>query len=811
MAYWVGCDSALQLRSTIQADILTSIDSRAIMKSDHFLLTQITRIMSVLRILALALALLMTSGLTASYAQTTLLDLTSGDSSSEADSADASQSPEAIRALVSQLFDEEVRALLLDGLDAVALENSASPENSDTVIANAFAFLKFWGVSVFKSSTDAIIKVPVMLSTQAQSINTFFSQRGASGTLNLFGLFLAAIILGLIVEWVVRKFTGKWAQRTETPVDSSSFKESLQLLGWRLFLDFAGLIAFTIVAATVVAQIAAPADREFFSFVLFNVIVGPRFLMALVRFLLAPNRPELRLVHTDDTTAKFIYKHAWGLYVLIGVAGTIIRFNALNGFPPGMIRIAFWASLSVNAYVIYIVWHSKEGIRQMLIGKDNDVTPIEKKIANLYPYLMIALSVLLWLIVELIISIGSIHLLGGRPHIVTLTIFLFVPAMDTLIRAVVGHMTPPMEGEGIIATRAYYSSKRSYLRIGRVLIFGLLVLIVMDVWQIQLHNVASGAVGATVASNFIRLLIILSIGYLFWEIVSLLINRRLAAEDTAAGLDLNSEEPGGGEGGGVGSSRLSTILPLLRFILQFLVITMTILIGLSNIGINVTPLLAGAGVIGIAVGFGSQKLVGDVVSGLFFLIDDAFRAGEYISIEGTVGTVEKISLRSMQLRHHRGAVHTIPYGEIPKLTNFSRDWVMMKLKFTVPFNTDIKKVKNLFKKIGADVVDLPQFSDDLLQPFKFQGVLQVNDVGLVVGGKFMAKPGTQFMMRKELYVRIQKAFDENGIQFARKEVRVKLDEEEAVNLSPSQQRTIAGAAANETEEEVDVAPPKDDR
>ena len=781
------------------------------MNSDFFSLTRFVRLATGLKVLALALVLSMAMGLTASYAQTTLLDLTTSNSTPEADDVNAAQSPEAIRALVSQLFDEEVRALLLDGLDAVATEKNANAENSDAVISNVFAFFKFWGVSVFNSSTDAIINVPSMLATQAESNGIFFTQRGTSGTLRLLGMFLLAIALGYIVELVVRKFTKSRARKIENPTDPNSFKESLQLLSRRLFLDFSGLIAFTIVASTVVSKIAIPADREFFSFVLFNVVVGPRFLMALVRFLLAPNRPELRLVHTDDTTAKYIYKHAWGLYILIGIAGSIIRFNALNGFPPGMIRIAFWASLSVSAYVVYIVWHSRDGIRQMLIGKDNDVTPTETKIANFYPYFMIGLSVVMWLIVELIISIGSIHLLLSRPHIVTLTIFLFVPAMDTLIRAVVGHMVPPMEGEGIIATRAYYSSKRSYLRIGRVLVFGLLVLVVMDVWQIQLHNVASGAVGATVASNFIRLLIILSVGYLFWETVSLLINRRLAAEDTAAGLDLNSEEPGGGEGGGVGSSRLSTILPLLRFTLQFLVITMTVLIGLSNIGINVTPLLAGAGVIGIAVGFGSQKLVGDVVSGLFFLIDDAFRAGEYISIEGTVGTVEKISLRSMQLRHHRGAVHTIPYGEIPKLTNFSRDWVMMKLKFTVPFNTDIKKVKNIFKKIGSDVVDLPQFSDDLLQPFKFQGVLQVNDVGLVVGGKFMAKPGTQFMMRKELYVRVQKAFDENGIQFARKEVRVKLDGDNPDELSPSQQKTIAGAAANEMEDEIDIAPPKDDR
>ena len=756
--------------------------------------------------------MLLTSGITNSNAQTSVLELT-GSTTSETEVVDESHSPEAIRALVSQLFDEEVRALLLDGLDAVAIESAANKDESTALTSNAVAFVKFWALGVYDSVSHALVKLPNMLSAQTKSISNFVEQRGVTGSLRVFGHFLLALLLGFTVEWIVRNFTSKWVGQIETPKEPASFKESFQLLSRRLIMDFAGLIAFTIIAATVVSKISSSVDNEFFTFVLFNMVVGPRFLMALTRFLIAPHRPELRLVHTDDWTAKFTYKHSWGLFLLIGFGASTIYFNAINGFPPGSIRVGFWISLAIHTYLIYVVWQSREGIKKMLMGKHSDVTPFETKIANNYPYFLVALTVVMWLIVELVISLGAFDLLRNSPHIITLLIFLFVPAMDTLIRAVVVHMVPPMQGEGIIATRAFYSTKRSYLRIGRVLVFGFLILVVMDVWQIKLENVASDAVGATVAANFIRLLIILSIGYLFWEIVSLLINRRLAAEDTAAGLDLTTEEPGGGEGGGVGSSRLSTILPLLRFVLQSLVITMTVLIALSNIGINVTPLLAGAGVIGIAVGFGSQKLVGDVVSGLFFLIDDAFRAGEYISIEGTVGTVEKISLRSMQLRHHRGAVHTIPYGEIPKLTNFSRDWVMMKLKFTVPFNTDIKKVKNLFKKIGSDVVDLPQFSDDLLQPFKFQGVLQVNDVGLVVGGKFMAKPGTQFMMRKELYVRIQKAFDENGIQFARKEVRVKLEEEEHHDeLSPDQIKTIAGGVASESvNETVPAPPPADDR
>ena len=152
---------------------------------------------------------------------------------------------------------------------------------------------------------------------------------------------------------------------------------------------------------------------------------------------------------------------------------------------------------------------------------------------------------------------------------------------------------------------------------------------------------------------------------------------------------------------------------------------------------------------------------------------DAFRVGEYLVIDNTVGTVEKISLRSLQLRHHEGPIHTIPYGEIPKVTNNSRDWVIMKLKFTFPFETDANRIKKLFKKVGAEMLEA-EYADDLIQTFKSQGVYDVDDVGIVIRGKFMAKPGAQWIIRKDIYTRVQKVLDEAGIQFARKEVRVQI-------------------------------------
>ena len=162
----------------------------------------------------------------------------------------------------------------------------------------------------------------------------------------------------------------------------------------------------------------------------------------------------------------------------------------------------------------------------------------------------------------------------------------------------------------------------------------------------------------------------------------------------------------------------------------------------------------------------------------------------------------------MQLRHHKGPVHTIPYGEIPKITNFSRDWVIMKLKFTVPFDTDPNKVKKIFKQIGMDLQEVPELAADLLQPFKSQGVFDFDDVGMIIRGKFMAKPGKQFTLRKEIYDRVKAAFEANGIDFVRREVRVAIPGlGKADDLTGAQKEAVA-AAATQAAHSNEVPPAK---
>jgi len=217
---------------------------------------------------------------------------------------------------------------------------------------------------------------------------------------------------------------------------------------------------------------------------------------------------------------------------------------------------------------------------------------------------------------------------------------------------------------------------------------------------------------------------------------------------------------------------------------------------LAALGVDILPLLAGASVVGVAIGFGSQTLVRDIVSGAFFLMDDAFRLGEYIEVGSDKGVVEKINVRSVFLRHHRGALNILPYGEIKRLRNTSRDWIIHVMEFRLTYDTNIQTVKKIMKKIGEELAADPDYANDMLQPLKSQGVLATEDSAIVVRAKFTARPGgNSFVIRRVAYDKIIKAFRAAGIKFAHKEVTVNIPN---ANLGDEEVKAIAGAAARAT-------------
>ncbi len=306
-------------------------------------------------------------------------------------------------------------------------------------------------------------------------------------------------------------------------------------------------------------------------------------------------------------------------------------------------------------------------------------------------------------------------------------------------------------------------------------------------------------------TRLIEILIVLFAGYLAYNAVKVWTDAEISRE----GGNEDAHGAPGGDPGGVGVSRLATLLPIFQNFLLITIVVITGMIFLSEIGLDIAPLFAGAGVVGLAIGFGAQTLIRDIFSGAFFLMDDAFRRGEYINLGSVKGTVERISIRSLQLRHHNGPLNTVPFGEITQLTNYSRDWAIMKLSLRLTYDTDAEKVRKMIKKLGVKLLEHEEIGPLFLEPLKSQGVMAMEDSAMIMRVKYTTRPGDQFTIRRFVLNEIRKMFAENGIKFANKEVTVHWAGNER-QLKEEEQKAIAGAVATSIEaDQPEGTKPKD--
>jgi small-conductance mechanosensitive channel len=302
--------------------------------------------------------------------------------------------------------------------------------------------------------------------------------------------------------------------------------------------------------------------------------------------------------------------------------------------------------------------------------------------------------------------------------------------------------------------------------VGWILIILVAVSTVMLVrYVLDEHINITGSMLVFVENTLQKIIILLLFGLILWEVMRSRIHHNIKEEEEPVQRSWNEEM-------GPGGSRRETLLMLLRKFLMVVILTIVCLLLLSSMGINIGPLLAGAGVIGLAIGFGAQTLVKDVIAGIFFLMDDAFRVGDYIEAGTMRGSVEHISVRSLRLRHPRGMLITVPFGDMQSVTNYTRDYVIMKLDFRVRYDTDVEKVRKIIKKINIEIQKDEELSKGLLDKIKSQGVREMDDSAMIMRVKFVCAPGEQFVIRREVYRRIQEAFQKTGIEFAHRNVTV---------------------------------------
>ena len=210
--------------------------------------------------------------------------------------------------------------------------------------------------------------------------------------------------------------------------------------------------------------------------------------------------------------------------------------------------------------------------------------------------------------------------------------------------------------------------------------------------------------------------------------------------------------------------RAATLGKVLRNILRIVIWSVALLMVLNELEIDVGPLLAGVGIVGLAVGFGAQSLVKDIVAGMFILVENQYDVGDVIKVAGASGKVEKVTLRSTRLRDAEGKVHIIPNGSMDVVTNMTKRYSRFVLDIGVAYKEDVDEVMALLKEIGDELQADPEYGKKILEPLQVLGVQDFADSAVVIRSLFTTKPMEQWGIGREFRRRIKNTFDAKGIE-----------------------------------------------
>jgi small-conductance mechanosensitive channel len=549
---------------------------------------------------------------------------------------------------------------------------------------------------------------------------------------------------------------------------------------------------------------------------LFLALLAPlaviRFCSVLSYLVNAPTVSSLRLLPVSDSTALFLHRLT---LLFISYITYFIMFLALMGqmgmpYEAKVLSQIIAGTILIIALALVVLAKRKAVTDAILSGIEADPASswVRTRFASSWHILALAYLFIVWLVGTGQIISGTMKSGSFLLSLLAVPLFLVLnrlgkwvvrTVIDTLriydINEALERLDVPAEnGEGesreSLAQRLIREKNGAIRRANRFM--SLVIVIAIACWLLDLwgHEIpyASGLIRAVFES-----LVTIMLGLIAWRFFSGYIEGKI--RESLPQEEENSKEQDEEWGGAALRGRSYTLLPMVRKFIGSVLVVMVTLIILSAIGVNIGPLLAGAGVIGIAIGFGAQKLVSDILSGFFYLLDDAFRVGEYLQAGSVSGTVEAITLRNVMLRHHRGMLQIVPYSDLGSITNFMRGGIVVKFNLEFPYDTDIDKVRKIIKKVGKAMLEDEELGKDFIRPLKSQGVREITNSMMVIRVKFTAKPGAHFVIRREAYRRITEALMAKGILYAHRKVIVELPEESEAGSADRKKIAEAGAAA----------------
>jgi moderate conductance mechanosensitive channel len=700
------------------------------------------------------------------------------------------QTPEQVDAFLGDLTDEQARQVL-----ARVLKGQAAAASTPDTRRSAFGVRENRLGRAFYRAADDVSALVKKLSgalgateARSQHLGDAWQKLTGGGGVGRFVRILLALFFILAAGVLLR---GLLLRRTRDLRERSLASLRLGWVGFwgrvvaRLSLEILGIAVFAATTFVLFMLLFRPGDPGY-AFVSVYLILGYHLVLlaAAVKVVFSPDAPALRLFPMTDGDAAFLYR--WIICIAAGAAvisGASAVLGEIGAGDPLRVALYSLTGVYITIALVAMIWTSRQRVAAAIrpAGAAAAEGGPPAAFARYWHYLAIACVLglgVFWFLDALV---------GQGTRVLNLVLSLFVIpvfiGLDQwglrLLKLASGEVAElvDLSGDRVreVPPPAEESRIKHYapliLKLYRLVLAAFLLFIVLGLWGVN------WTVGRFFTSHVLSIVVTLLLGFIAWEFVKARIDSRLRQEMPEAGEEA--------EEGGAGGSRIGTLLLLLRkFILTVLLVIVSLIV-LSALGVDIAPLIAGAGVIGLAIGFGAQTLVRDIISGVFFLIDDSFRIGDYVESGEVKGTVEKISLRSMKLRHPRGMVYSVPFGNLKSVTNFSRDYIITKLEFRVRYDTDLEKVRKIIKKINKRLRQDEAFNRAMLDDLKSQGVKQFEDSGMILRVKFKTVPGEQFIIRREVFRMIQEEFHANGIEFAHRNVTVYM---------PPEPQTLAGEA-----------------
>ena len=535
------------------------------------------------------------------------------------------------------------------------------------------------------------------------------------------------------------------------------------LLG-HFVLDLFPILGFGAVGLSIISYFAIWPSNRLVMEALLMAYMSARALMALGSVVFAPGLTRLRLVPCDDVTAA--YATLW----IRRVAFTGVTFYAaaeiakLFALPQGAYETIWRVGLLVISILIaIIVLQNRATIASLLAAPDLHAGEVptrgrrmlraaRDRLAEAWHVIAVLWLLAAWAVWALQIERGFERLAAAS--LATLAIIIAGKLLDEGARRVLDRLFR-ISTELSVRSPGLQAQANRYLPALRTLISLVIiaasVLLIFEAWG--LNSIAwfqQGRWGGRLLAGLSSIGITLAVALVIWEVANSWIQRHLKhlPQDSSAAR----------------SARVRTLLPMLRTALGVLLFITVGLTLLAEIGINVAPLLAGAGVVGLAVGFGSQTLVRDVITGIFLLFEDAVAVGDTITVGGMSGTVEQLSIRSIRLRALDGSIHIVPFSAVTTVTNSTRDFGYAVIDVALDYSTDTDEAVGMLRRVGESMREDEAWAPQLLAPLEVLGVERITDAGVILRARIMTPPARRWAVGRELNRRVKQYSDATGIR-----------------------------------------------